>query len=792
MITRQSDKSLKQSRNFDSHSFGIKESGLSHIFNVLRNQLYSDKVLAVIREYSTNAVDAHIESGKRDVPIRVTLPNQLKADFKIRDFGRGLTEKQISDVYAMYGESTKRGSNEQIGQLGLGCKSAFAYGDNFIINSFVNGVKTTYNAFIDPSDIGQISKMEEKNTSEKDGIEIVIPVKSEDVDEFHTKAFQLYKFFEVVPEIHGADKEKVSRETEKSKVIVSKDNWKLVDGDSYAIMGNIAYPIDENALNIDWNSPKHELLNSGVEIVFNIGDLEISASREALQYTERTKTAIVNILNHILDSLPSVLGKKFEECTSLWDAKMLYNKAFSHGGFGGKIKKIVDAKGIVWNGTTIKNGSFDTSKWKDEDLEVKAFTKPHTYNNTKRVKGNETNHIYCQDDALVIIDDAPTHHGRLNRIAPLIETYDKQTSGKKYKTIYLVNYRNGQAKKEFLDKQKFDFPAKKLSEYPKVILRDIYPSNSTVSGGSSAIKNTKHSTKVFSLDKDCSHGQFHTCRSDFFESATVDLDNDEGVYIFVRKFFYGKCDISAEDSHPNKLIKAVKTLENVGIDVPPIYAFKVTEKTEKAVEGDNWTYFEDWARKEFQKKMESEGVEQELFDRLSAKVHAKNIDRLDEYCEAFIELNNRAEDFKTRLPEDSSARDYITKYLEMAGEDADDSFLGKYESALSRFSVKSTHGNDISDRYTNRDNEIEVNRRGFFKDMEPTHDLNELCKDCMKKYPMVSFMDNNHFNWSFTDASVNETVNYITLVEATYNIKKNIQKQKQRIEDNIFYVAEKS
>ena len=66
MITTSQQTRLKQSDDFQSVSFGIKESGLSHIFNVLRNQLYSDKVLAVIREYSTNAVDAHIEVGKAD------------------------------------------------------------------------------------------------------------------------------------------------------------------------------------------------------------------------------------------------------------------------------------------------------------------------------------------------------------------------------------------------------------------------------------------------------------------------------------------------------------------------------------------------------------------------------------------------------------------------------------------------------------------------------------------------------------------------------------------------------
>ena len=285
------------------------------------------------------------------------------------------------------------------------------------------------------------------------------------------------------------------------------------------------------------------------------------------------------------------------------------------------------------------------------------------------------------------------------------------------------------------------------------------------------------------MDKECGHGQWHTCRSDFFESETVDLDNDKGVYIFVRKFFYGENDTHAEDNHPSKLVKAVKALEKVGIDVPTIHAFKVTEKTAKAVEGDNWTYFDDWARKEFQKKMESEGVEQELFDRLSAKVHKKNIDRLDEYCEAFIELNSRAEDFQTGLPEDSTARSYVAKYLEMAGESADDSFLGKYEVALNIFKGEVDERNDMK---THNEKFI-VYRRGFFKDFKPTYNLNKLCRDCMKKYPMITFMDDNHFNWRFTPESVKETINYVTMIEATYITKKKITEAKE----NIFECVEK-
>ena len=423
MITTSTQTTLKQSDDFKSFQFGIKESGLSHIFNVLRNQLYSDKVLAVIREYSCNAVDAHVEIGKADVPIKVTLPTQMTPEFKVRDFGRGLTETEIAEIYAMYGESTKRGSNEQIGQLGLGCKSAFAYGDNFIINSFMDGTKTTYNAFIDPSDIGQISIMGREKTNEKSGVEIVIPVKSDDFQEFYDKAVTLFKHFKVVPDVRGANRDDLKRQLEKSKVIIEKDNWRLVEGDSHAIMGNISYPLDSGALNIGWQDERAELLSSGVEIDFAIGDLEISASREALQYTDRTKKAIIKTLETIIKALPDALGEKFKECETLWDAKMLYNDAFKHGGFGGKIKKIVDTKGISWNNLKVKSGIFDKQKWKDSDLELKIFSKPRHYDN-KRVKGQEAQNLYAKDKTLVIIDDAPTHHGRLNRIAPLIEDYE--------------------------------------------------------------------------------------------------------------------------------------------------------------------------------------------------------------------------------------------------------------------------------------------------------------------------------------------------------------------------------
>lgn len=54
-----------------AQSFGISES--AEFFNILSNTLYSDKILAVVREVLCNAWDAHIASERTHLPIEVTL-----------------------------------------------------------------------------------------------------------------------------------------------------------------------------------------------------------------------------------------------------------------------------------------------------------------------------------------------------------------------------------------------------------------------------------------------------------------------------------------------------------------------------------------------------------------------------------------------------------------------------------------------------------------------------------------------------------------------------------------------
>src|SRR6476660_5010943 len=98
----------------------IHRDAMAHIMSVLTN-LYSDAIMAVIREYSTNALDAHRESGLH-MPITVCVPTTLRPTFSVEDFGVGMSTDQLLNLYSSYGASTKRETNEQTGMLGLGSK----------------------------------------------------------------------------------------------------------------------------------------------------------------------------------------------------------------------------------------------------------------------------------------------------------------------------------------------------------------------------------------------------------------------------------------------------------------------------------------------------------------------------------------------------------------------------------------------------------------------------------------------------------------------------------------------
>ncbi len=78
MISNITPPTVERFGSFTESKFGISSSeDLVYIFDILRSKLYSNKIAAVVREYSTNAADANVENQMRDRPVTITAPTRM-------------------------------------------------------------------------------------------------------------------------------------------------------------------------------------------------------------------------------------------------------------------------------------------------------------------------------------------------------------------------------------------------------------------------------------------------------------------------------------------------------------------------------------------------------------------------------------------------------------------------------------------------------------------------------------------------------------------------------------------
>ena len=72
-------------------------------------------------------------------------------------------------------------------------------------------------------------------------------------------------------------------------------------------MGNIAYPVEVPNAEQTLGNLRH-LLGCGLEMHFDIGELDFQASREGLSYIPQTIEAIKNKLSALNDALEAVVA----------------------------------------------------------------------------------------------------------------------------------------------------------------------------------------------------------------------------------------------------------------------------------------------------------------------------------------------------------------------------------------------------------------------------------------------------------------------------------------------------
>lgn len=323
--------------------FKIRNSAKA--FKILSDGLYSNKIRAIIRELSCNALDSHVAAGKKHTPFEVHLPSVFEPWFSVRDFGTGLSGEQVVNIYTTYFESTKTDSNDFIGALGLGSKSPFSYTENFTVIAIKDGTKRIYSAFINEMGVPSIAEMSADPSTDANGVEVKFSVTDRyDYQSFRNEAQSVFKWFKDAPTVTGnSDYRHETLEYEDRDIIpgvhLNKQGYNRTG--SVALMGNIAYPLN----NIP-EAGKHlgdlaELLNCGLTIEFDIGELDFAASREYLSFIPLTLNSIRAKLELLNASLASHVALKFNECTNEWQKSYLIREKYQSGLYRAAVLKYV-------------------------------------------------------------------------------------------------------------------------------------------------------------------------------------------------------------------------------------------------------------------------------------------------------------------------------------------------------------------------------------------------------------------------------------------------------------------
>lgn len=712
---------VHRTADFKETKFGISSNeDLVYIFDILRNKLYSDKIIAVIREYCTNAMDAHVELGKEDLPILVTLPTAFSPEFRVRDYGEGLSEQDIREVYCMYGRSTKRNSNDFTGQLGLGSKSGFSYGDNFMVVSYRGNKKTTYNAYIDETRLGSIAKLSEEDISPSEtGIEIIIPVKSSDVREFSRKAGKTLRNFVVTPKIINGSEVNL----EKSKIILEGKGWRHVDDPSenyyrrtsYAVMGNIGYPVDTSSINFT-DEEKHisDMLRAGFEIDFGIGELNIGANRESLEYDKYTQINIKKRCEEIISDIKKKMEDQIKSSTGLIEALKKAEKLV----FRGRLSSIFGKDYVEWNGITLKsehlhldnNARFDKSKC--DTVQIATFTK-----NGTKVKRSVSNSMYINSKSEFILRD--TGDGWVIRVKHYLKGRED------IDTVFMLTGDMGQIKDWLKEKGLRTDEFIKLStlEKPKLI---------RVSNGTAKVSNR---STGFTLSKNLSRWG---TQSDNWNSVEIDKKG-KGVYVKLLRF---------EASIKGRIVNAtdlkediIKPLKSLGYDESktPIYGIKVCNIDKL---GDGWIELEDFIMTVINKDNKLKNKIVDVLSKRSARDARGGRMFFTKRVSRIILKNHTNEIIKG-----SAFSEYIS--ISKSIIDIVDNLQSDKEQAICSL-----------DRYLHLKDTLSVDVVDYYKK------LTEAIDKCKQEYPITSAIDSGSQYQHFNDKEViKDVLNYIKYKE---------------------------
>lgn len=299
-------------------------------------QMYSDPYGSVLREYSSNAWDAHRDADQTR-PVEITLPSALSPNLTIRDWGVGMSRETLKN-YGQFGHSDKRDTNDAIGGFGLGSKSGLAVAASFTVTSVKDGKLNTIVIGRDKNGAPSMGFLEEKDTDKPNGTTVTIP--TAEVGKLRNAiirgAFLGWKPGTLL--IDGAAPEQSLYNPE---FFEDLDGYGWIATDKFGdyqhamvTVGVVTVPLDmSKVMDQDFNLSYGLLRNYLRAIILKLdnGSVELLRSREGLIYDKRTRKAIQAQIDKVVSVGAKTYQDRINKAETWRDAYKLQRSAQANG-----------------------------------------------------------------------------------------------------------------------------------------------------------------------------------------------------------------------------------------------------------------------------------------------------------------------------------------------------------------------------------------------------------------------------------------------------------------------------
>jgi len=361
----------------------IDNENIKYIIRSLTN-IYPNKVLACLREYSCNGLDSHIVAGQTR-PVEVTLPSSFNPNFVVQDWGTGMGRYELEKIYGVYGASTKRKSKDTIGAFGLGSKSALTLVDSFNLVSVKDGRKFTAIVNKNSEGVGQLKILSEVATTEPNGVKVTIPAaKPAEFSHLAKTFFMSWKPGTVL--VNGEE-----------PMMLESDNFERVGDIGYisrasrsgygqrgsltVSMGGVCYKVGslsfEQQQAVYGANTSYHLRQQEIILNAPLGDVELVPSREEVEMSDKTLDFIEKRTKELIREFLSSIKKKIDTAPTRMEAIRLVEQfpfAYSRSEYtwqGNPIPAHVDTTWAHWSYSSHSNRK---TKYADHDAQLKLTT----------------------------------------------------------------------------------------------------------------------------------------------------------------------------------------------------------------------------------------------------------------------------------------------------------------------------------------------------------------------------------------------------------------------------------